>query len=48
MFKRVFLIVMDSLGVGASPDASKFGDEGASTLGHILVMIIIICLCLKS
>lgn len=37
MFKRVFLIVMDSLGVGASPDASKFGDEGASTLGHILV-----------
>ena len=28
---------MDSLGVGASPDASKFGDEGASTLGHILV-----------
>ena len=37
MFKRVFLIVMDSLGVGASPDASKFGDEGANTLGHILV-----------
>ncbi len=36
MFKRVFLIVMDSLGVGEAKDASKFGDTGANTLGHIL------------
>ena len=33
--KRVILIVMDSLGVGASKDAEKFGDAGADTFGHI-------------
>ncbi|WP_017184976.1 phosphopentomutase [Alkalibacillus haloalkaliphilus] len=33
-FKRVFLVVMDSVGVGESPDAKQFGDEGADTLGH--------------
>jgi phosphopentomutase len=32
---RVFLIVLDSLGVGALPDASDFGDAGAHTLDHI-------------
>lgn len=32
-FKRVFLIVADSFGVGAAPDAALFGDEGANTLG---------------
>lgn len=30
--KRVFLIVLDSLGIGALPDAADFGDEGANTL----------------
>ncbi len=30
--KRVFLIVLDSLGVGALPDAAEFGDAGANTL----------------
>ncbi len=35
MVKRVTLIVMDSLGVGALPDAARYGDEGANTLGHI-------------
>ena len=30
--KRVFLIVLDSLGAGALPDAEKFGDRGAHTL----------------
>lgn len=30
--KRVFLIVLDSLGAGASPDAELFGDKGANTL----------------
>ncbi|WP_085508757.1 phosphopentomutase [Thalassobacillus devorans] len=34
-FKRVFLIVMDSVGIGEAPDAAKFNDEGANTLGHI-------------
>ncbi|MEK4304850.1 MULTISPECIES: phosphopentomutase [Oceanobacillus] len=34
-FKRVFLIVMDSVGVGEAPDAAKFDDLGADTLGHI-------------
>lgn len=33
--KRVTLIVMDSLGVGQLPDAEKYGDAGADTLGHI-------------
>ncbi|WP_163969917.1 phosphopentomutase [Oceanobacillus halotolerans] len=34
-FKRVFLIVMDSVGIGEAPDAEKFNDKGADTLGHI-------------
>ena len=34
-FKRVFVLVLDSLGVGALPDAHEFGDEGAHTLDHI-------------
>lgn len=34
-FKRIFVIVMDSVGIGEAPDAKEFGDEGADTLGHI-------------
>lgn len=34
-YKRVFLIVMDSVGIGEAPDAEKFGDLGSNTLGHI-------------
>ena len=34
-YKRVFLIVMDSVGIGEAPDAEEFGDKGAHTLGHI-------------
>lgn len=34
-FKRIFLIVMDSVGIGEAPDAEKFNDKGADTLGHI-------------
>lgn len=34
-FKRVFLMVLDSLGVGEAIDADKYGDNGANTLGHI-------------
>ena len=33
--KRVFLIVLDSFGIGAAPDAAEFGDIGADTLGSI-------------
>lgn len=32
---RVFIIVLDSLGIGHAPDAAAFGDEGANTLLHI-------------
>ncbi|WP_223702432.1 phosphopentomutase [Sutcliffiella deserti] len=34
-YKRVFLVVMDSVGIGEAPDAEEFGDKGANTLGHI-------------
>lgn len=33
--KRVFLIVLDSFGIGAAPDAAAFGDAGANTLASI-------------
>jgi phosphopentomutase len=32
---RVFLLVLDSVGVGAAPDAADYGDEGSNTMGHI-------------
>ena len=35
MKKRVFLIVLDSFGVGEAPDAAAFGDEGANTLASV-------------
>lgn len=34
-FNRIFLIVMDSVGIGEAPDAARFNDCGADTLGHI-------------
>ena len=34
-FKRIFLIVLDSLGIGNARDAAKFGDEGTDTFLHI-------------
>ena len=33
--KRVFLVVLDSMGCGYEPDADKFGDVGANTLKSI-------------
>ncbi|PWJ69626.1 deoxyribose-phosphate aldolase/phosphopentomutase,TIGR01696 [Ruminococcaceae bacterium R-25] len=36
MAKRVFLIVLDSFGIGGAPDAAKFGDEGSNTLAAVL------------
>ena len=34
-YKRVFLIVLDSLGIGEAPDAKDYNDVGAHTIGHI-------------
>ncbi|BAK17211.1 phosphopentomutase [Solibacillus sp. FSL W7-1472] len=34
-FKKIHVIVMDSVGIGEAPDADKFGDAGSNTLGHI-------------
>ena len=34
-YKRIFTIVVDSLGAGALPDAADYGDAGTETLGHI-------------
>ncbi|MDO5378348.1 MAG: phosphopentomutase [Clostridia bacterium] len=36
MSKKAILIVLDSVGIGALPDAEKYGDKGADTLGHIM------------
>jgi phosphopentomutase len=35
-FNRIVLIVLDSVGIGAMPDAESWGDAGADTLGNIL------------
>lgn len=34
-YNRIFVIVIDSLGIGAMPNAAQYGDEGCDTLGHI-------------
>ncbi|OIQ11042.1 phosphopentomutase [Moorella thermoacetica] len=36
---RVILIVLDSVGVGALPDAAQYGDEGSNTLAHIAATV---------
>ena len=33
MYQRIFVIVLDSLGVGAMPDSKEYGDIGVDTLG---------------
>ena len=35
---RVAIVVFDGLGIGALPDAARFGDEGADTLGHVMAV----------
>jgi phosphopentomutase len=35
-FKRICVIVLDSVGIGELPDAAEFGDTGSHTLGHII------------
>lgn len=37
--RRVILIVLDSVGCGALPDADQFGDAGSNTLGHIAASV---------
>ncbi|MGE0237565.1 MAG: phosphopentomutase [Parvibaculaceae bacterium] len=32
---RAFLFILDSVGIGGAPDAERFGDRGANTLGHV-------------
>src|SRR6056297_248617 len=39
MFKRVLLIVLDGVGVGALPDAAVYGDENAATLQHVAARV---------
>lgn len=34
-FRRIVLLILDSVGVGEMPDAAEFGDEGSNTLGHV-------------
>ena len=36
---RALLLVLDSVGIGHAPDAAKYGDEGANTLGHIFAKV---------
>ena len=35
IFRRVILLVLDSVGIGEMPDADQYGDQGSDTLGHI-------------
>ena len=39
MYKRVLLIVLDGVGVGALPDAASYGDEDAATLQHVAARV---------
>ena len=34
-YKRIFVVVLDSLGIGAVEDSPEYGDVGVDTLGHI-------------
>jgi phosphopentomutase len=40
-FRRAIVIVLDSVGAGALPDAADYGDEGSHTLGHICEQVTI-------
>lgn len=35
-FKRIFVLILDSLGVGEAPDANEYNDTGANTLKHVM------------
>lgn len=34
-FRRLLILVLDSVGVAEMPDAARFGDERSDTLGHV-------------
>lgn len=36
-YDRIFVIVLDSLGIGAMPDSAKFGDIGVDTFGPSII-----------
>jgi phosphopentomutase len=36
---RAFVIVLDSVGIGAAPDAADYGDDGANTLAHLAAAV---------
>jgi len=38
-FTRVFIVVLDSVGVGELPDAAAYGDQGSNTLGNIAAQV---------
>jgi len=44
MFERVILIVLDGVGIGALPDAAKYGDQDAATLQHVAQAVGGLCL----
>ena len=39
VFTRVIVLVLDSVGIGALPDADLYGDQGSDTLGHIAAQV---------
>lgn len=43
-YRRIFVIVIDSLGIGAMPDSDKFGDIGVNTLRHISEAVDTFCI----
>ena len=43
-WRRIILIVLDSVGIGAAPDAHLYGDEGSDTLGNIAKHVADFCL----
>ncbi len=44
MFKRIILIILDGVGIGASPDAEDYGDQEAATLQHVAQTVSGLCL----
>src|SRR5215471_11223408 len=39
VFRRVIVIVLDSVGIGELPDAAAYGDQGSDTLGNIARLV---------
>jgi phosphopentomutase len=39
VYRRIAVIVLDSVGIGELPDAARYGDAGSHTLGHILASV---------